>query len=134
MNKQLFLDKIVINKNNEKGVVTSFDNDYLIIQYQNESKRYHLETSFKNHYLSFEDDSLNSVIKKELSDREETKIQKEKEAMLIHQKYLTKRNKVMKSYLELLNKTINLQKLFGRDFIYPPLLMFVKKYRYYVNG
>ena len=38
MNKEQFLNKEIINKNNERGLAVSFDDEHIVIKYENEGE------------------------------------------------------------------------------------------------
>ena len=80
MNKEQFLNKEIINKNNERGLVVSFDDKHIVIKYENEERTYCPDIAFKNKFLSFLDNSLNLSFYEDLSIKEELKLQHEKEA------------------------------------------------------
>ena len=48
MNKEQFLNKEIINKNNERGLVVSFDDEHIVIKYENEERTYCPDVAFKN--------------------------------------------------------------------------------------
>ena len=53
MNNEKFLNQEIINKNNERGLVTFFDDDHIVIKYPNCDKIYCPEIAFKNDFLAF---------------------------------------------------------------------------------
>ena len=132
MNKEQFLNKEIINKNNEKGLVVFFDDDHIIIKYQTEEKTYFPEVAFKNKFLSFLDSALNILIGEDLNQKEEQRLQREKEVADNHRKVVNRSKKINELYKKISAKNNALQSLFGRDFQYPPFIEFEKKYRCYI--
>lgn len=133
MNKEQFLNKEIINKNNERGLVVSFDDEHIVIKYENEEITYCPDVAFKNKYLSFLDCSLNLLINEDLSFKEELKFQHEKEAENNRRIVINRSKKINDLYKKISAKNTTLQSLFGRDFQYPPLIEFEKKYRCYIT-
>ena len=133
MNKEQFLNKEIINKNNEKGLVVFFDDDHIIIKYQTEEKTYFPEVAFKNKFLSFLDSALNILIGEDLNQKEEQRLQREKEVADNHRKVVNRSKKINELYKKISAKNNALQSLFGRDFQYPPFIEFEKKYRCYIT-
>lgn len=64
----------------ERGLVVSFDDETIVIKYENEERTYCPDIAFKNKFLSFLDNSLNLSFYEDLSIKEELKLQHEKEA------------------------------------------------------
>ena len=124
MNKEQFLNKEIINKNNEKGLVVFFDDDHIIIKYQTEEKTYFPEVAFKNKFLSFLDSALNILIEEDLNQKEEQRLQREKEVADNHRKVVNRSKKINELYKKISAKNNALQSLFGRDFQYPPFIEF----------
>ena len=133
MNKEQFLNKEIINKNNERGLVVSFDNERIVIKYENKEITYCPDVAFKNEFLSFLDSSLNLLINEDLSIKEELKLQHEKEAEDNHKTVINRSKKINKLYKKISAKNATLQSLFGRDFKYPPFIEFEKKYKRYIT-
>ena len=133
MNKEQFLNKEVINKNNERGLVISFDDEYIVIKYENKEITYCPDIAFKNKFLSFLDCSLNLLIDEDLSIKEELKLRREKEEEDNRRIFINRLKKVNELYKKISAKNAVLQSLFGRDFKYPPLIKFEKKYRCYIT-
>ena len=134
MNKEQFLNKEIVNKNNEKGVVIFFDDEHIVVKYQNEEKTYNPTVAFKNKYLSFLDNSLNLLIDKNLLNKEESKLQYEQTAKNNHKIAINRYKKINEHYKKISSKNRVMQALFGSDFKYPPFYAFVKKYKNYING
>ena len=133
MNYNQFLNKEVINKNNQKGVVVSIDSQYLVVKYQNEEKTYNPDIAFKNKFITFIDDNLNHFIEGELMDKEKTNSYNQELVDAIHKSVVTKNKRILDYYDKISEKNGVLQYLFGGDFLYPPFVNFVKKY-YQVIG
>ena len=89
---------------------------------------YRFDVAFKNKYLSFLDCSLNLLINEDLSFKEELKLQHEKEAENNRRIVINRSKKINEFYKKISAKNATLQYLFGRDFQYPPLIEFEKKY------
>ena len=132
MNREQFLNKEIINKDNERGYVISFDNEHIIVKYQNEEITYSADGVFEIRYLSFTDENLNLLIEEYLSSKNQLDQQREKEVEDNHKIAITRYKKVNELYEKLFNKNRVMKALFGRDFIYPPFAEFEKKYRWYI--
>ena len=128
MNYKQFLNKEIINKNNERGVVTSFDHQYLVVRYQKEEKTYNPDIAFKSQFITFIDDGLNIAVKEYLLNKEKENKQDQELAEAIHKNIVTKNKRIMDYYDKISEKNGVLHVLFGGDFIYPPFVNFVKKY------
>ena len=127
MKFERFINKEVINKNNEKGLVISFDDDYVVVRYTDEEKTYSYEIVFKNKFLTFVDDKLNQTIERDLLSKEQQKT-KQLEQITKFRKNVIKRNKrIRETFYRLSAKKSYLQTIFGYDFIYPPYSDFVRK-------
>ena len=133
MNYSDFLNQQVINKNNETGIVLSFDKEHVVIKYQSSEKVYNSDIAFKSGFLTFTDERLNNLVTQDLVNKEEISQRQEEEIAKNHQSYLLRRKKVNETYLRLCQKNRMLLSLFGTDFIYPPLKEFEKKYKLLIN-
>ena len=133
MNKEQFLNKEIINKNNEKGLVVFFDDEHIVIKYETEEKTYFPEVAFKTKFLSFLDTTLNFLIEEDLKVKEEDRAQREKQVAENHRKSVVRTKKINELYKKISAKNSALQSLFGRDFQYPPFIEFEKKYRCYIT-
>ena len=133
MNYKQFLNKKIINKNNEQGIITFFDDEHIKVKYLEKETTYSSEISFKNKYLTFIDTKLQSLIEEDLLKKENKRLQKEK-AFEENNKIVIKRNKtILEQYRKLYQKNRILHCLFGRDFDYPPYKDFKKKYKYLIR-
>ena len=130
MNNKQFINKEILNKNNEKGVVTHFDDEHIKVRYLDKETTYNVEVAFTNKYLSFVDSKINSFIEEKLHKNEQEKIKKELTAEKNRQISIRRYKTVIEQYKKISQKNRLLQFLFGDDFIYPPYKQFKKKYRY----
>ncbi len=133
MNYNLFLNKQIINKNNETGIVLSFDKDHIVIKYPLNTKTYNSDVSFRTGFLSFKNKDLKQLIDQSLFNQNIEAKKKEQEIIEVNKKYFARRKKVNETYKRLCKKNKMLLALFGRDFIYPPLKEFEKKYKYLID-
>ena len=79
MNYENFMNKKVINGDNQEGVIISIDDTYITIEYSDTIKTYNREVAFKNNFLKLVEDNLNQVIKDDLEDKDKIKsLEKEK--------------------------------------------------------
>ena len=129
MNKEQFINKEIVNANNEVGIVTSFDDTFVTVKYQKEQKSYRIDLAFKNKFLSFKDNSLNILIENEIKTKDEIKDKQEKQIEENRVNHAAKFKKVNEIYDELDRKNDVLKALFGSDFLYPPYVEFVNKNR-----
>lgn len=133
MNYKKYINQKIINKNNEIGLVVSFDDEHITIKYLDKKITYNSEVSFKNKYLSFIDSNLQYLIEQNLLSKEDQTLQREK-MFEDNNKAVIKRNKaILEQYKKVSLKNKELCSLFGRDFIYPPFIKFKKKYRYLIR-
>ena len=134
MDYTLFINKEIINKNNIKGIVISFDKEHIVIRYESDEKTYNPDIAFKSKFLSFVDDSLNTLIEENLFNKEQEQIQKEVTAKDNRRKAVNRTKKVREMYTKLERKNRMMMSLFGRDFLYPPYIEFKKKYIGLINS
>lgn len=125
-----FINQIVINKYNERGIVKAIDKERILVSFNNEEKLFSTEIVFTNHFLSFEDDQLNTLIKEIFIEKKEAQVRKQEEA---HKTAIDRHKKVNARYQALKEKDRILKALFGRDFIYPPFEAFKKQYRFIIE-
>lgn len=133
MNYNDFLNKQVVNKYNELGVVLSFDNEHIIVKYPNDEKTYNPDIAFKTGFLAFKNKSLKRLIDQDLLDKDIAAKKKEEELAENHRKHLARRKKVNETYKRMHAKNRMLLTLFGKDFIYPPIKEFEKKYKHLID-
>ena len=124
-----FLNKEVINTNNERGEVIAFDKDYIVVKYSDSTKTYNSELPFKNKFLSFLDNRLNKLIEEDLENKEIKQKEKDDEIKKSHQKVIIRRQKINELNQKIELKYRQLKKLFGPDFIYPPYVAFKEAYK-----
>lgn len=133
MNYNDFLNKQIINKNNETGVVLSFDKEHIVIKYSADVKMYSSDIAFRTGFLTFKNKNLKKLIEQDLLEKDIAAKKKEEEQAENHRKYLARRKKVNETYKRMCAKNRMLLALFGRDFIYPPLKEFEKKYKHLID-
>lgn len=133
MNYNDFINKQVINKNNEIGIVLSFDEINIVIKYPSEEKTYSPDVAFKTKFLIFKEDKLKNLIDQELHKKDVETQEKQNQIADFEKKYLIRKKKINETYDKLVQKNRTLLSLFGNDFIYPPLVEFEKKYKYYID-
>lgn len=129
MNFELFKEKEIVNQNNERGLVVSFDEEHITVRYENNEKTYNSIISLSNKFLMFLDKNLNDEIEKYLLDKSQQKTKEEKQAQNNNQIVVKRNKKIIKTYERLLIKNRVMKSLFGNDFLYPPYEQFKKKYR-----
>lgn len=129
MSYEYFINKKVINSDNQEGIIISIDDEYITIRYSDSIKTYNREIAFKNNFLKLVEDNLNQVMRDDLDDKDKIK-QIEKEKVEKCNKVAKDRNnRINEIYQKLLRKNNILKQLFGSDFVYPPLKEFEKKYK-----
>ena len=133
MNYNQLINKEVINKNKQKGVVVSCDSQYIVVKYQNEEKTYNSDIAFKSKFITFADDNLNRLIEGDLSNKEKAENYNQELIEAIHKSVVTKNKRILDYYDKISEKNGVLQVLFGGDFLYPPYINFIKKY-YHIIG
>ena len=126
-----YVNKPIINQNNENGVVLSFDRDRIVIQYASTEKAYSPKVAFNTGFLKFVDIGLQQKVIQSLIDQDMS-AKKEKEKIAEDKrKYLAKKKEVRKEYVRMYIKYRSLLRLFGTDFTYPPFVEMEKKYEKY---
>ncbi len=123
-----FLNQRIISKNGEVGIVTSFDEDRIVVMYQAGAKAYRSEVAFKTGFLSFQSETLKREIDLDLLAKERAAKKKEEEIAENHRKYLARRKEANEIYKATWQKNRVLLSLFGADFVYPPLKEIEKRY------
>ncbi len=122
------INKEVINKNNEKGIVKSIDEKHVVVNFNGVEKTFSTPLTFKNGFLKFVNDEDNELISLYLEEIDKN-IAKSKEAKDKQDSETLQRNKrAYDMFVYLSSKHKFLKKIFGNDFIYPPLEEFKKKY------
>ncbi len=114
---------------NEEGVVTSFDETYIIVKFISEEKKYRWDVAFISKSLSFIDKELNKTIYVELLRREGIRNAKEDALKEIKKEAIAKVKHINELYEKLSLKNEMMKCLFGSDFLYPPYVNFKKKYK-----
>ena len=130
MDYKQFIDKTVITKNQDIGQTVSFDNERIIVRFNNGDKTYNPKVAFTNRFLTFKDEHLNHLINAEFVEKENQIIEQRDRA---HKKAITRYKKVNALYQQLKKKDQIMKQLFGRDFIYPPFKELEKQYRLVIN-
>ena len=133
MNNEQLINKVVINKNNEQGKVISVNGPNITVKYDSEEKTYNFDIAFKNKFLSFLDEVVNQEIDNHLSNKESEE-KKNEELVKKNDEIAKKRsNSINTLYEKLYYKNQIMKGLFGGDFIYPPYVEFVKKYKHLIS-
>lgn len=127
-NYSQFIDKEIITKNGNKGLVVDLTDERITIKFPTAQEMYKPDVAFKSSYIKFINESLHSQMMKIINNDDE---EKEKHQAVIDKinKEAQKRNKrASQLFLELEKKDKDLKRLFGRDFIYPPFEQFKKRF------
>jgi len=133
INVEEYINKEIINQNDEVGTVLSFDQDRIFIKYPNCEKSYSSEIAIKSGFITFKDSFLNELIRLEFKTIEEDQKNKEEENAKKSEEFLAKVREINQTYIELLKKNKVLCDCFGDDFKYPPLVEFEKKHQQILN-
>ena len=133
MNREQFVNKEIVNKDNQKGIVVSFDENLLVVRYEKEQKTYSPDIAFKSKYLSFLDEGLNKLIDEYISNKEQEESEKEQTRIRNHSLAIARNKRVSEGYAKLSAKNDVLHHLFGKDFEYPPFVKFMKQYRHLIS-
>lgn len=133
MNFAQFLNKKVLNKQNEKGVITSFDDEHITIKYSTFEKTYNPKITFTNGYLSLVNSKDNQQVKNYYLDQQHQDEQHEQFVKDVYTKTINKRNKINQTFKRLFFKNLKLKSLFGEDFVYKPYIEFVIKYQDFID-
>ena len=130
MNYNKYLNQKIINKNGEEGIITTFNENYLVIKYKDGEKTYSPDVAIKNMFIFFLDKELQKEINDNIKRKEDETHRKQREFEDNHKRAVALSKKVNTEYQELIDKCYVLQQLFGKDFVYPPYVRFVKRYKY----
>ena len=133
MNFEKFINQKITTLKNEIGVVTSFDENHIVIDLGTTQKTFKPELAFSSNYLKFQSEELNSLIKEFLSELKEKENEAQIEVQKSHDKHVYLHKKARSFYIYLENKEHYLKKFFGYDFVYPKLEVFKKEYKYYIH-
>lgn len=129
MDYNQFLNQEVITKNNETGIVVSFEKERITIKFSDRESIFNPQVAFSNHFLSFKNDTYNSMMDNEyITKPAEELAQREKE----HQFVVDRHKRVNARYEELRKKAYVLKKLFGPDYVYEPYEKLKKQYKHVV--
>ena len=134
MDYQQFINQEIVNSLSQKGVVTKFNDEYVVVKYQDKELTYSKSIAFKNQHLNFVRSELNELIKKDLLEIEEVNTQRVNEFEKNKRIAISRNKRVMNIYKKLSKKNRELKYLFGKDFEYPPYKALVKKYRYLLHS
>lgn len=133
LTSQYYLNKPIINKNNESGVLVSIDDEHTIIKYEDREETYNTSIAFKSGFLSFVDQELQTSITQVLNEKDAKQKAKEELANKNTKTCINRFKKIDETYKRLCEKNSVLLTLFGGDFIYPPLKEFEEKYRFLID-
>ena len=129
MNYENFINKKVINSDNQEGIIISIDDEYITIRYSDTIKTYNKEIAFKNNFLKIVESDLNQVIKDDLENKDNIKSLEKERVDKCNKIAKDRNNRINEIYQKMLKKNYILKQLFGSDFIYHPLKEFEKKYK-----
>ena len=124
-----FINKEIVNRNNDRGIIESLNNDNVVVKYPNETKTYKTQICFANGFLTFVDDQFNQQMKEIIEGNIKQK-EEDRQALIKNQEdVIHKYKKITEQYRQLCQKDSVMKALFGPDFDYPPLVEFKKKYK-----
>ena len=112
-----FLNHEIVNKNNEVGVVISFNKERITVRFKDRESSFNPQVAFTNKFLFFKEQKLNELVENEFITKEE---EKAKVHEAVQKKALNVYKKVNSRFQRLKYKVRVLKALFGDDFIYPP--------------
>ena len=124
-----FIGHSVVNKLGDKGVIETIDDEHVKVKYQEEDKTYNTHLTFTNGYLRFEDPSLKQKMDELLNEKAKQEEEKNQKIISIHKEAVKRNRFIQEEYERLYYKAAALSQLFGPDFIYPPFVEFLEKYR-----
>ena len=129
VNYSEFINQRIINKNGESGEVVFFSEDHITVRYPTGEKTYNPEVAMKNGFLLFADEKYQQLYNDELENKEMLKKNREEVVRKIDADRPTKIKRVNKLNEQYEQKIRILRGLFGSDFVYPPYVEFLKKYK-----
>lgn len=106
--------------------------DNVVIAYPSGIKTYKQALAFKNNFLKFKDENLNSLINEDQTNLQIEIKQKEESLIKAQVDYKNRAKVINRRYKELKSKQYMLRQLFGGDFDYPPYKEFKKKYNHII--
>ena len=133
LNHEKCLNKYIINKNNERGVLVSMDDEHIVIKYLDREETYSTSIAFKSGYISFIDARLQECVMNDIVDKADKEKAKEEIIIKNNKAYLERFKKINQTYKRLCEKNSVMLTLFGSDFIYPTLKEFENRYRLLID-
>ena len=131
--KEKYLNKSIVNKNNESGVLLSIDDEHILIKYEDREETYSTSIAFKTGFISFVDQDLQISITQIFNEKEAKQVAKAEIANKNTKTCIARFKKINQTYKRLCEKNSVLLTLFGSDFVYPPLKEFEKKYKFLID-
>ena len=128
---QQFVGKQIINSNGQTGVVISMTQERITVKFDTE-EIYNPDIAFKRGAIKFVDEALNKLILDDINIKEGVKEAQQQKVEKINKESKQRNKRAIDKYYELLKKQSLLKQMFGGDFIYPPLVKFIKKYPYII--
>ena len=129
MDYQIFINQKITNKDGDIGHIVSFDNNYILVRYEVGDKKYQTLTALKKKFLLFKDNNLNQLVDDYL--KKESQKEKECEEIINRNTKISidRYRKVNEYHLKIVKKNKTMKWLFGKDFLYPPYIEFISKYK-----
>lgn len=129
---QKFINQQIVNKEGQTGKVVAFTKERITIEIGGVQKLFNPEIAFKCGAIKFVDDSLNQLVNQDINKSAAIKEAKQQKVEKIHKEAQRRNKRAIQRYKELCGEANLLQQVFGKDFIYPPLVEFEKKYPYVI--
>ena len=118
MNYNNFLNKQIITKDNNLGIVISFDNEHIVIKLNNLIKTYNPDIAFKTKYLTFKNPKYQKLIDIDLIEKDIAIAKSKQEIEEIRKQHFHRLKSINQTYRRMFIKARKLKMLFGGDYDY----------------
>lgn len=128
-----FINQKIINKSNEEGIVTSFDDEHIVVQYPHKTTTYNTKVVLEKQFIVFASEEMKQEVINYLNGETDKQNQQKAIEQKNYRIAVYRHKALQKLYKTLKYKDKVYKSLFGSDFDYPPLVEFVKKYKPYLE-
>lgn len=113
----------VVNKRDEQGTIISIDDQYTVVEYEEETKKYQTSVCFRS-FLSFLDESLERGIKDYLDSLDAQETKKQEAVNKAYQESIQRTKFVKEEYERIRRRASVFAGFFGIDYKYKPMEKF----------
>ena len=129
MENQRFLGATVLTKNGQTGVVSAIQEGKATVAFEGVTKTYDIKMAFERGFLRFTDETINHNLEEEMAAAKKKDGEEESRQAAERAAYVEKYKQANEEFKDLRHKAAVMKKLFGDDFVYPPFVEHVRKYR-----